>query len=140
MAEQTSDSRNVPSDSPLVAGWRFWLWWALASAVAWGVGGPMGMAVGSFGDIIVAGFMGAALGGIVAGMLQWLVLRRQLARAGWWVLASTMGWVVGGFLSGAVPVGGFLGWAALGAVYGSITGTVLVWLLRQPVPAASADE
>jgi hypothetical protein len=43
----------------------------------------------------------------------------------WWVLASTVGWVVG------MPVGGFVGWAALGAVYGAITGVVLVWLLRQ---------
>jgi hypothetical protein len=58
----------------------------------------------------------------------------------WWVLASTVGWAAGGFLSGAVPVGGFLGWAALGAVYGAITGSVLVWLLRQPVPATSAEE
>ena len=33
-----------------------------------------------------------------------------------------------------VPVGGFLGWAALGAVYGAITGTALVWLLRQRPP------
>ena len=62
-------------------------------------------------------------------------LRRQVARASWWVLASTVGWVVGGFLSGAVPVGGFLGWAALEAVYGAITGTALVWLLRQRPPS-----
>ena len=29
------------------------------------------------------------------------------------------------------PVGTFLGWPAFGAVYGAITGPVLVWLLRQ---------
>ena len=67
---------------------------------------------------------GVALYGTVAGLMQWLVLRRQVARAGWWVLACTLGWVV------AVPVGdlgGPPGWA----VYGAITGAVLVWLLRQ---------
>jgi hypothetical protein len=48
----------------------------------------------------------------------------------WWVLASTVGWVVGGFLSGAFD-GGFAGWATIGAVYGAITGMALVLLLRQ---------
>jgi hypothetical protein len=55
----------------------------------------------------------------------------RLSAAGWgfwlsWVLASTAGWVVG------MPVGGFVGWAALGAVYGAMTGFALVWLLRGP--------
>ena len=62
------------------------------------------------------------------GVLQWLVLRRQVARAGWWVLASTVGWIVGGLVSGITDTAA--GWAVLGAVYGAITGAVLVWLLR----------
>jgi len=104
------------------------------------VGGPVGMAVGSSSATIVAGYMGVAVGGIVVGLLQWwLVLRRQVAWGGWWVLASTVGWVGGGFLSGAFD-GGFVGWAVIGAVYGAITGAVLVWLLRRPTPAASAEE
>jgi hypothetical protein len=45
-----------------------------------------------------------------------------------WVLASTMGWSVGG------PLGGIGGWAVLGGVCGAITGLVLVRLLRQSVP------
>ncbi len=117
-----------PSDSPLAAGWGFWLAWVLAGTVGWAVSGRV-IAVGSYRDIIVAGYTGVAAGGIVVGVLQWLVLRRQVARAGWWVLASTVGWVVGG------PVGAFVGWPALGAVYGAITGSALVGLLRQPVPA-----
>ncbi len=183
MAEITTSQRNEVRPM-MPVGWRLWLWWVLASTVGWAVGGPVGVAVGSSGDIIVAGYVGVAVGGIVAGelqwlvlrrqvagagwwvlastvaaavvgvvvfgvgvvsadvgwvggaglfgtvvgVLQWLVLRRQVARAGWWVLASTVGWVVGG------PVGGFVGWAALGAVYGAITGSVLVWLLRQRLP------
>ena len=80
----------------------------------------------------------------MAGVLQWLGLRRQVARAGWLVLASTVGWVVGGPLAGSVSVGGIVGaavgaavsWAVLGAVYGAITGPVLVWLLRQRPPGS----
>ena len=72
---------------------------------------------------------GAALYGTLVGVLQALVLRRQVARAGLWVLASTVGWVV------AIPVGGMIGppgWA----VYGAITGTVLLWLLRRGLPGS----
>jgi hypothetical protein len=68
---------------------------------------------------------GVSLFGTVVGVLQWLVLRRQVARAGWWVLASTVGWVVG------MPLGDSVGGPALGAAYGAITGTALVLLLRQ---------
>ena len=102
------------------------------------------MAVGRSGDIIVAGSVGIALGGILTGVLQWLVLRRQVARAGWWVLATTVGWVVGGpgagIVSAAVDaaVGAGVSWAVLGAVSGAITAPVLVRLLGQSVPAASA--
>jgi hypothetical protein len=181
------------SDRPVAVGWGFWLWWVLASTMGWAVGARVGVAVGSFGEppgfeaaqsvptIIVAGYLGVAVGGIlvgvlqslvlrrkiaragwwvlagvgaaavigvvvfgvgvvntdvgwvvgaslfgiVVGVLQWLVLRRQVARAGWWVLASAVGWFVG------MPVGGVLDWPALGAAYGAITGIALVWLLRQ---------
>ena len=43
----------------------------------------------------------------------------------WWVLASTVGWAVGGFVSGITNT--TAGWAVLGAVYGAITGLALVW-------------
>ena len=121
-------------------GWRLWLWWVLASTVGWAVGGTVGEAVGGglSRDINVAGYVSVAVGGIAAGVLQWLVLRRQVARAGWWVLASAVGWVVGGLMAGIAA--GIVGWVVAGAVYGAITGPVLVWLLRQPVPAAATEE
>ena len=59
-----------------------------------------------------------------------------MARAGWWVLASTVGWIVGGLVSGITDTAA--GWAVLGAVYGAITGSVLVWLLRHR--AADTDD
>jgi hypothetical protein len=179
-------------------GWRFWFLWLMAGAVGWG----LGVAWGSFAEpddlnmlqssptIIWAGYLGVAVGGILIGVLQWLVLRRQLARAGrwvlaslgaaaivgvvvfgvgmfnadvgwvggaglfgtavgvlqwlvlrrqvaragWWVLASTVGWVVG------MPLGDIVGGPALGAAYGAITGTAMVWLLRQAFPGTDQHQ
>ena len=109
MAEQTGERSDQPTDSAQAPGWGFWLWWVLAS-------------MGVFFGVFFGGFAG----GFVGGALQWLVLRRQVARAGWWVLAST----VGGFLG---AVGGlFVGW-----VVGGFVGGVLEWLvLRQQVARA----
>ena len=85
--------------------------------------------------------MGVAVGWIVLGALQWLVLREQVAGAGWWVLANTLGLIVAGPVVGFVTwatgtpvdsaIGGFLRWLAFGAAYGVVTGTTLSWLLRQ---------
>ncbi len=110
-------------------GWGFWLMWVLATAIGWGVGGPVGVALSSSKNIIVTGYLGVALGGILAGALQWAVLRPQVNEAGWWVLASVAAAAVVGvlvFAIGAlnVDVGWVLGVALLGAVVG-----VLQWLL-----------
>ncbi len=78
---------------------------------------------------MVFAWMGA-LAGLVAGGLQWLLLRRWVARAGWWVLGSALGWALG--LGLAVAVGRTLGWMVAGAVGGAITGPLLIWLLRRP--------
>lgn len=47
----------------------------------------------------------------------------------WWVLACGVGWVVSGLAAGVTD--SVAGWAVLGAVYGAMTGCVLVWLLRR---------
>jgi len=116
-------------------------WWILAStaglAVAFAVV-YLAVAYGSPGDLDDVAAM--ALGGAVMGTLQWLVLRRQVSRAGWWVLASTVGWG----LCGAVAAAGddaegmiaFVSLVGGGVVLGAVTGAALVWLLRQPVPEA----
>ena len=96
--------------------------WVLASL---GAAASFGVVVFGVGVVNAdLGWVGGGYIGTVVGVLQWLVLRRQVPRAGWWVLASTVGWVV------AIPVGdiaGPPGWA----VYGAFTGTTLIWLLRQ---------
>lgn len=127
-------------------------WWLLAMVVGGTVGGAVGGGVGGALAVALAGFGMEPLGGVVGlgviltvfGITQWLILRQQVSRAGWLVLASVVGLGVGlgvyGALSG--PAGWLLGvvvsGAGLGAVYGAITGGALVWLLHQPVPKAEA--
>ena len=97
--------------------------WVLASFVgvllaAFTVGG-----IGSF-NLDLGWMMGAVSFGFTTGLAQWWVLRRQVPRAGWWVPVCTFGWWI------TIPIGdlnGPPGWA----IYAAITGTVLVWLLRQ---------
>ena len=129
-------------------------WWVLASIAVFAVtgGGGYGAAVVAFGysegleewgsfAAVLGWTVVVALGGAVTGILQWLVLRRQVSRAGWWVLASTVGWglsmAVSMAVAGAfevVAVGLLFGLLVGGAVLGAVTGGALVWLLRQPVP------
>lgn len=106
----------------------------LESAILW-VAAGLGAAV--LGQVVVLGLgvfttdlaqvAGVGMYGALAGMLQWLALRREVPGAGWWVLVSTVGWMV------AIPVGditGPPGWA----IYSAITGAVLVVLLRGAPP------
>ena len=112
-------------------------WWVLASAA--GGYGIVQAAPHMFSPSLSFGGLLSytpvvALGGAVTGTLQWLVLRGQFSRAGWWMLASTVGWWL------SVTVWGVHNWDAIGAffvtgaVLGAVTGGALVWLLRQPVP------
>lgn len=118
----------------VLLGWIVGVVGRLVGGAAWGANWGPDWSADPGGDV---GFVVAvAAGGTVLGVLQWLVLRRQVARTGWWVLASTVGWVVGGFVSGITDAAA--GWAVLGAVYGAITGIVLVWLLRRPAAGTAA--
>ena len=67
-------------------GSRFWLQWVLASILGFAVGAAMGNAVT---DLIFT-----ALFGVAGGFTQWLVLRHRILGAGWWVLASTLGFAI----------------------------------------------
>ena len=119
-------------------------WWVLASTV----GRVVGLAVGAAVVEVGGEALSSALVGASVGIAQWLVLRRQVSRAGWWVLASTVGLVVGTAVSfgatdpllearavalAAVGLAIVVRGAVGGAVFGALTGGVLVWLFRQPI-------
>ncbi len=130
-------------------------WWVLACSVGWVVGGMVGEAVFSIVSMAVGRILGAAVIGIVGwtvsdtagaaagwalngaavGATQWLVFRRHVSQAGWWVLASSIGWAVGGMVGEAVGDAGELSWvyesSVIGTVGAAITGFALVILLQR---------
>jgi hypothetical protein len=70
---------------------------------------------------------GACLGDGL-GLCQWLLLRGQLPGAGWWPLASTLGFALGAAVGAASPIAGG---AITGAISGLATGNTLIWLLTR---------
>lgn len=103
-------------------------WWILASTVGWGIGWAIivtGLVVPPNGTGLTALISGAILG-IYIGLAQWIVLRRNVAQAGWWLPASIAGWMMG--------LLGLFGTILTGAVVGVVTGLMLDWLLRTPLP------
>ena len=118
----------------------------VVGAVSIALGVVAGLGAGALGDADagrafgadVAGVSAAVLYGAAVGVLQWRLLRRRFTRAGRWVLASAVGWIVASLTAGVTE--GIAGWAVLGAVYGAITGGVLVALLRRGPEEAPAPE
>ncbi|RAM51646.1 MAG: hypothetical protein C6Y22_10550 [Hapalosiphonaceae cyanobacterium JJU2] len=64
------------------------LWWVLANAVG-------GAVVGTLEEGGFQFFATLILTGPILGIAQWFVLKRYIRQAGWWVLASTVGWYLG---------------------------------------------
>lgn len=122
-------------------------WWVLASAAGAGL---TGLAVENLlvdtglldrlwllswgAGVLVAGGMAGA----VVGAAQWFVLRRWVQRAGWWVLASGVGFALGdGFAEVFAARSTFLDVMANGMVCEMLRGLVLAWLLQNPRVAES---
>jgi hypothetical protein len=116
-------------------------WWVLASGAGsllgyfvtgWGLGVADTQGETTFARFAVPASM--AVAGAAVGTLQWVVLRRWVSRAGWWVLASSISWVVAEYaylkLTQASDVHLLLGAAVSGALSGAITGLTLVGLMR----------
>ncbi|MGI8912779.1 MAG: hypothetical protein ACR2JY_03130 [Chloroflexota bacterium] len=138
--------------------------WVVATTAGWCVGALLAEAllfpivaghvqIGWPGDTVLRGGEFGLVVGAVMGIAQWRVLRREVAHAGWWILASalgwSLGWLVGGLRSnemlggsdvgpafhlGGVVAGVILAPALGGALYGIVTAPLLVALLRAREP------
>jgi hypothetical protein len=126
-------------------------WSILGSSAGFTLGFIVGYAVGGPPLDFLAAF---ATAGFLSGVAQWLVLRRYIDRAAWWVLISSLGFALGGLLGLVVilptgdaidaAIGGPIAFAIIlvilgavgGALGGAITGLGLLWLLRPLVPQA----
>jgi hypothetical protein len=117
-------------------------WWVLASALGFAVAGGALGTIGVNGNYVTAGILFTAVFGVIAGIMQWLVLRQQVVRAGLWVLASIFGSLVSAISVPAASainaatdsygLGAMVFGVLFGAGLGAIPGAALVWLLRQP--------
>jgi hypothetical protein len=118
--------------------------WVLAIAVGGAAGGAATFVLFEALSGTVGVVVGVVVGLGVFGIAQRLVLRRQVSKAAWLALASVVGLVAASLvaassavLAAAGPVvARVIGEVGLGAVYGAITGSALVWQLRQRPPAS----
>jgi hypothetical protein len=118
----------------------------LGAVVAWAIGMTAGVSMGS-ADVtettamMVMGLLIPVFGTIL-GFGQWLVFRRYVERAGWWILANAAAWTIGMvviFAGMSLPLDeeavilmaliGILSGVLAGALVGAIHGLVLIWLL-----------
>ena len=123
------------------------VWWIPASALGFPIALVLAdKAMSLAGDFAAAPILLGVLFGVLSGSMPWLVLRRQNARAGWWLPAHLLGALVGGafgivaFHSVALMDLYQFTWAAAGAIFaaglGAITGIALVWLLHKSISEA----
>ena len=79
--------------------------WSVATFLGWTVGMLVGWPLlesvgGVLGEIAAFAFVGFTIG-----LLQWLTLRTQIYRAGWWIPASSLAWATGLYIIGWVIAG-----------------------------------
>lgn len=132
-------------------------WWILATVIGWAVARAVAETVNAALDVAMAGGVVAivvwavagAMAGALAGFGHWLILRRHFQRAGWWILANAIGWVVARAASwmgvgwamaiaeaGARDMAWAIVGAAFGAISGGLTGAVLISILHHPLNAS----
>ncbi|MDX1615874.1 MAG: protein kinase [Candidatus Promineifilaceae bacterium] len=92
----------------LSGGRRFWAQWTLVTAAALAIGGPLASWLSRWlhWDMELAvpaeWLYLNLLAGLVLGLAQWRLLRRYLARSGWWVLLTMLAWPVGAQMGSAL--------------------------------------
>jgi TIR domain len=115
-------------------------WWILLTTIGYVIGGfsPMRFITYNFLRNSVSGVYQA----VAVGTMQWLVLRRSVSRAAWWILIVSIGGKLGFSAANAVDAGALIRalapslsptfWGAIqGAVSGVITGFGLAILLQR---------
>jgi hypothetical protein len=119
-------------------------WWILATAL----GSAAGLSLTNMihrillgvSGYLVAGSLGGAALGLVVGIAQWMVLRRHLRKASWWVIVTAAGWSAGSIAAWAFSLQ-FIEFykimtefALIGTVVSISTGLVLLLLKKNTPP------
>lgn len=130
----------------LSVGWVLWLQWVLAGILGWmtygAIAGFMYTALEARLGDMAAAIAGLCVLGVTVGVAQWFVLRRCMARTGWWVLASTAGTAIGAYWSARfelldlyvgprMELDALLAGAAFGGLLGVLQWLVLLWRVKR---------
>ncbi len=119
--------------------------WVLNVGAGWGLGFALGLLlIQALGKSFLGAVVGYILFGVIVGLIQWPVLRREIPSVVPWVLASVVGWALGAILGPIVlslfvrggTIDPLVGAAVIagvtGLVAGAITGLALIWIVRKP--------
>jgi len=124
MTTAVANTRPTPA-------WGFGLRWVLLTTLGCGVGSAIANTVARPMPESMHHVVGWTVDGACVGGAQWILLRRELTGAGWWVLVTALAWKLFYIQPDAGPAS--LGDAiVLGIFSGLLTGIVLVWRLRRP--------
>ncbi len=99
--------------------WR----WIIATTFGWLLGSTLIQAILPDGMNFLAG----VILGLTTGSAQWLILRKELYWAVWWIVINVIAWTTGMALLPGIML--------TGVMVGAITGLALILLIRFPRPA-----
>lgn len=110
--------------------------WIVLTVIGWALGWIVVLWLGGLMEQSKVGqpltLLALLIGGTLAGLMQWLVLRSEVKDAGWWIPATALGWGLVFF-----PINfsqGFIALGGSGAMIGISTGTMLLWLFGDSPP------
>src|ERR687893_832814 len=97
--------------SAMAQGRQFWIAWLLACGIGYALTEVVGVVVGRLtagwsplemiawvrNPVVSAAIAGAQ--GAMIGAAQWLVLRRMIRHAGWWILVTGLSWGIARLIS-----------------------------------------
>jgi hypothetical protein len=110
-------------------------WWVLATTAGWLLGVLL-IAIPSWLNWTDGSFnldLALILMGLAIGVGQWLLLRRRLPRASWWIGANVVGWGLLGLITADNTLEQF-GLFTLGFLPACITAAMLAVLINQVKP------
>lgn len=93
--------------------WSVWPKWAVLNAIGWPAGAAAALFSASLGGSGLTILLALTVFTGTIGLAQWLVLKRHIARAGWWIAASVAGVAL----------------SAAASVFARSEGILIVWLL-----------
>jgi hypothetical protein len=114
-------------------------WWVLLTFIGWvaywGLRN-MNLLVKAHGIAFIPDLLNLAIFGVILGVLQWLLLRKKIHSAGWWMLANIVGMMLAALITDAIDTALLQSDSPFDFITGSIvwaiiTGVCMVWLLKR---------